>query len=476
LKFQGLFVLFLVLWGSQGGCEHRRETGTGEWVPLKVLGVSPSASPRAGGTPSQVWIASSRYDGNPGVEVEIGGILVVPSSILGPFSGALWALSVVTPSLPPGAHPVRVRRPNGETHTLEKAYAAVPSSLALSPVSTGFGLTRPGLLCRGDFDGDGRTDLGVAHGGTPWPVQATLLTRQGPCTFAFWRDIDAGDRILLMASADLNGDEKGDLVLACGDPLQPSRVRIALSTTEGPVFSGEFTAGANPVSLRLSDLDDNGAPDLLFASGADLTLETHLNAGEGRLVFGNVTALPGPPGGAAVGRFDADNMADVVLSEPAANRFLLLSGDGAGGFFSPAPAGPALAPALVEADDLTGDGFPDLVASLSGSSALRIAVNDGSGAFLPAGSRLVAADPSFLRLVDFDLDGTVDIVAVCGSELAVFCGDGAGGFLPGRELQVPFSTSPGGLALFDGTGNGLPDIYITEPDRGLLWVCVNTSF
>jgi hypothetical protein len=447
----------------------------GEWVPLEVKSISPSSGSRDGGAPALVWFASSEFDGNGAGLVEIGSVQTPVLSILGPFPPCLWAFSITTPALAPGIHAVRVLLPHGEEDRLEKAYGAVPNSLGLFASSAIFGHSSPTRMAEGDFDGDGSVDLAFSFGNPTSQDQVAIRSNGGTGSLSSLGVVDGVENILLMASEDLNADGMADLCLVAGNGVSPPRIRIYHTSPPLPSPVEDFAVGAQPASMVLHDVDGLAGPDVIVASAAGLDVTTFLNDGSGSFAFHGSTALANAPSSMAAGRFDTDHLADLVISETAADRMVMLAGTGGGSFSPPVPAGPGAGPTQLDSGDLTGDGLPDLVVALAGPPAFQIMANDGSGGMIPLSQFPVTSAPTRVRLLDFDVDGNLDILVLYGPSLDIFCGDGTGALIPGRQVHLDFSASLADVSILDLNGDGLPEILCSEPSTNLVWICVNTS-
>lgn len=129
------------------------------------------------------------------------------------------------------------------------------------------------------------------------------------------------------------------------------------------------------------------------------------------------------------------------------------------------------------AGDMNGDGDGDLVGAssdLDDYGTLYVLLGDGSGGFAQSTRMDSSATQPVLVLVDFDNDGRLDL-AVGDDDgrsggIAVYFGDGAGGFassrvIPGMALVKELSAGD-----FDGDGNVDLAAYVTRPNRiGILY-------
>ena len=132
----------------------------------------------------------------------------------------------------------------------------------------------------GDIDGDGRTDLAVADASNG----SILVFLQDPApqqpgTFSGMSVYSAGDQPISLELADLDGDAKLDLVVAnLGTPTDPDSASVSvLIQDHAPMARGEFMVavdyrtGARSQDVAVGDLNDDGLPDIAVANAGSLT-------------------------------------------------------------------------------------------------------------------------------------------------------------------------------------------------------------
>lgn len=92
------------------------------------------------------------------------------------------------------------------------------------------------------------------------------------------------------------------------------------------------------------------------------------------------------------------------------------------------------------------------------------------GSPLPTGS-----DPPAIAVADFNGDGWPDLVASlrAANAVAVWLGDGAGGFRPAPGPPVPAGAGPFGLVAGDRDGDGHLDLAVADSFSGWLSVLLN---
>jgi len=248
----------------------------------------------------------------------------------------------------------------------------------------------------GDLNGDGKLDLAVANTGSgcgsgcPEGLIGILLGN-GDGTFKKAKTYRTGgfDGIGWVAIADVNGDEKPDLVVAnycateCSYPPVEGSVGVLLGNGNG-TFQAVKTypsGGDGTASVAVADLNNDGKPDLLVAN------------------CGPEACGPGSPGG-NVG---------------------VLIGNG-NGTFKPVVNYPAAnSPFDVAAADVNGDGKLDIVVSNWGTpnagtndGAVTVLLGKGNGTFRPAQTfPSGGAEAPSVAVADVNNDGRPDIVLAC---------------------------------------------------------------
>ncbi len=178
-----------------------------------------------------------------------------------------------------------------------------------------------------DLDGDGALDVVLMDSGEAYYGHGTVsvLKGNGDGTFQAPRDYTTEIGANAVAIADLDGDGRADLAVACtgGDTGQP-RVCIFLGTGGGTFATGaRFDVGVYPVAIAALDVDQDGVMDLAVANAGSSTISVLRGAGGGSF-GGRVDHGAGSPSGLAVGDLNRDGRPDLVVTERTSNAVVAL--------------------------------------------------------------------------------------------------------------------------------------------------------
>lgn len=255
---------------------------------------------------------------------------------------------------------------------------------------------------------------------------------------------------------------------------RPRPRRLALEPLEGrdvPSFAAPRFIDAGAIgSLLAADVNGNGKDDLITLGGG---LRVFFDNGSVGPVFGGFV-----PTALAAGDFTGDRKLDLAALDPNGN-FVLLRGDGAGGFTAGDPLTVSISnpdtgevqfgtPYGLAAGRVDGDGNRDVVLTGSGSAGVQFLLGDGQGGFSQRG--LTVADVVSVPLfTDLNADGVDDLAVVTGGfdpntgttsyRLAVHPGDGSGGF--GTLIGSPFDLPTfGSLLAGNFIGDGATDLAV----------------
>jgi len=232
-----------------------------------------------------------------------------------------------------------------------------------TPVKFAVGAT-PTAIAIGDLNGDGRPDLAVQDRGrhvseSTQGSGVILLLNRGDGTFAPSNTYEVGTP----AIGDLDGDGKADLVIVAANN---NGATVAVRLNRGnATFSApaSYLIESGEASVASADLNGDDRLDLVVGGGVVLR-----NNGDGTFATPWSTGAGG--GVFAIGDLNRDGHADLAVGGAAGDLSVLLNyGDG---IFESAVtyAAPSSSTGSISVGDLNGDGKPDLVGVFNGTVAV----------------------------------------------------------------------------------------------------------
>jgi hypothetical protein len=318
----------------------------------------------------------------------------------------------------------------------------------------------------GDVNGDRNLDVLTTNSGS-----FTVLLGDGRGRFAPARGGPAPFAVLIAphysALGDCDGDGKVDVALTGHDSndvlVFRGDGRGAFTPMPGSPF--RLLEGTPPHNhgLALEDLDRDGLLDV--ASSNNNGNSVSILRGDGR---GGFRAAPGSPfwvGRApyplTIGDFNDDGRPDIATPDVNGDTVSVLFGSG-NGSFAPAPASPYHVdhrPFFALAARVNGDRALDLVISHDDIHTLTILLNDGHGRFSAKRTVDAGGQAWKLRAADFDGDGHNDLVmGIAPASVAVFFGDGTGGFRRAEGSTFAVGRGPWSVAIGDLNHDGKTDV------------------
>ena len=188
------------------------------------------------------------------------------------------------------------------------------------------------------------------------------------------------------------------------------------------------------------------------------------------------------PQSVVVGRFNADTLPDIAVSNSDSSSLSLLLRTGA--TFVRTSANDidlgnrrGFGAFAVAAADLNGDTFDDLIVTNTFSRNVSVLLNttNAPGTFLPAVNYQVGLTPRALVVADVDGIGGLDLIVAneLGNSLSVLKNNGNGTFA--ASVTVPLGTSPFGLTAVDLTADGRPELVVTLQDTNQVAILKNNG-
>ena len=303
----------------------------------------------------------------------------------------------------------------------------------------------PIFMVQGDFNKDGHADLAVAGFPKSGGSAVFLYEGLGQGKFAAPVTILQADWLWALVTGDFNNDGKLDIGVYISPNTGPTTVAVLLGNGDGtfqpPITTTVLTYSYFTAAMIAGDFNKDGKLDL--AVGGNGELEIFPGNGDGTFGSPVSTSVGGTINGLIAADFTRNGSLDIAfsLTDSSSNTSVqLLLGNGDGTFQSPSTLLNAGGYALqlgLKAGDLNGDGIPDLVALEVSPSSVQILLGNGDGTFQQAISYDLSRFPSEALIRDVNGDGKPDLIVACsesgetaGGEIAVLFGNGNGTFNP----------------------------------------------
>ncbi len=169
-------------------------------------------------------------------------------------------------------------------------------------------------------------------------------------------------------------------------------------------------AGSNPNAAAVGDFNNDQVADMVVANQGSNNVTVMLGNGDGTFKAGKTCSAGNSPVSVAAGDFNKDGKLDVVTADSTAGTVSVLLGNGDGTFQSPVSYNAGSNPSAVAVGDFNNDGYPDIAVADAGSGVVSVLLNRGSsGGFGAAVSYAAGNGPSSVAVGDFNKDGYADL-------------------------------------------------------------------
>ena len=285
----------------------------------------------------------------------------------------------------------------------------------------------------------------------------------------------AGNGTFAMALGDFNNDGKVDVAVANADSSNTLSILLGNSNGTFTAASSSPSTGATPHGVAVGDFNGDGKADLVVANAQSTTVTILLGNGDGTFT---AAANPPSPGtgqaSVAVADFNGDGKADFVITTATSVQTFL--GNGNGTFTAAASPAYGRGGWGIVVGDFNGDGKADAAFAINPNNNTDglfavILSGKGDGTFSLASIVGTGTDPYSLAVADFNGDGIADLAVVnlfgnTGGTVKILLGNGDGTFAPMPAL-IPGSL-PLAIATADFNGDGKPDLAVTNSSDGTL--------
>lgn len=422
---------------------------------------------------------------------------------------------------------------------------STPGSITTNSFDTRFDFTTntgpiPFAFAINDIDGDGKPDLVVTNDVNSISVYRNTCTLGSFSTGLFAPKVDfsimGGPRGV--ALGDIDGDGKPDLAVTSPSVGLVSVFKnTSISGTIGSASLAtkvEFTAGAGPFSIAISDIDGDGKSDLVVTNSMNNTISIFRNIStSGSINSGSFAAkvdfnTNNYPQYCTIGDINGDGKPDIIIANSTNNSVSVFRNTSASGSITESsfaakvdfPSGSS--PRGVAIGDIDGDTKPDLLVTNSGSNSISIFRNAIPESIIPppvitsftpasgpvgttvtitgtnfsptpsnniiwfgAVQAAVTAATATLLTVTVPAGATYQPITVTVNGLTAWSGKSFNLTFPGSGVidatsfatKINFNggTKPCGIAIGDIDGDGKPDLVVTNEGSNTVSIFRNIS-
>lgn len=327
----------------------------------------------------------------------------------------------------------------------------------------------------GDFDGDNKPDLAVANFGVSPEYLSTVsvLRNRGDGTFASMVEFNTGTQCRSLTAADFDGDGRLDLAVTSHGtaPSFVHGVRILRNVANDTFVPwSECATGRVPTSVAAGDLDGDGRPDLVVASGSDASVWLLRNRGGGVFDVGARVQFSSFVDSVMIADVDNDLRLDVVVAQstlgPSPSTVRILTNRGRFGFNSSSDYAVGSGQHSVAACDLDNDARQEIIVSNYASNSVSILRNLGHGQFAQAIDFAAGESPTSVSVGNFLGDAKPDIVVSKSDANCVSILQNSSP-APGDVRLRSRTTAPTGgrpvyVAVGDVDNDGRPDLAVAN--------------
>ena len=234
---------------------------------------------------------------------------------------------------------------------------------------------------------------------------------------------------------------------------------------------GSYTVGNNPIAVTAADVNGDNKVDLISANHGwppvyGNTLSVLTNDGSGHFTFAASLVVGQIPWSVAAADVNADGKMDLISANEGEGTLSVMTNDGCGSFTLSGKYSVASFTTSVTTADVNGDSMPDMICAVFSPikpyvflTGLTVFTNNGSGGFVLAANLGAGSNPYAVTTADINSDGKVDLISdnpvIQNAKVSVFTNNGYGGFqlAPNYSLENKFAP-----VVADINGDGWVDL------------------
>ncbi len=323
-----------------------------------------------------------------------------------------------------------------------------------------------------DFDCDGKLDIiSVNYSGKSVSVFKNTST-VGTISFADKIDSETESNPGAIAIGDLDGDGMLDFAIT-NDVSRIVSVYRNISTPGTILFADRtnYSAGTYPVDISISDIDEDGKPDLIIANSQEAKVSILKNSGTvGTISFDNRIDFSTGSGSnsLSVGDFNNDRKPDIAVTNYISNTLSIIKNTSTIGTISFADKvdfSTNIKPLYISNGDINGDGKLDLIISCFNLNEITVMQNTSSEANISFSPNIIdiGSSSNLISVGDLDGDGKPDL-ALPGSALEVYVlknTETSGSISFASKVGFSMSGSSNYVSINDLDGDGKPDMVVS---------------
>jgi hypothetical protein len=255
-----------------------------------------------------------------------------------------------------------------------------------------------------DVNGDGKLDLVIGQASSPL---LTIWTNAGNAVFVAAGTNNCGANVTAVAVGDFNSDGKPDLlVLTRGGPT--ATLVLLTNNGAGGFNTASFSSATDRSEwLAIADINGDNKPDVIGLTSGNPNgfLTTYTNDGSGNFTAVSTVSAGQGQRAVAAGDFNGDGRVDAVCVTANGSSVVIFTNNGTGAFTASQTNSTSTASGVAVLD-LNNDGKLDFV--VAGPTVTGF-TNDGTGIFSAAFIESVGGFPNAVTAADFNGDGKLDL-------------------------------------------------------------------
>jgi hypothetical protein len=268
---------------------------------------------------------------------------------------------------------------------------------------------------------------------------------------------------------DFNGDGRPDIVYR----TIYHQIRLTLTQSDGTLAASSLVYQADYLSdFAVADVNGDDKVDIVISDTATNTLIALLSNGDGTFASPVMTTLPFAPTQIATGDFNGDGKLDLAIRSYSAETLAIYGGDGAGNFTEISTASLNALTSTVVAGDVDGDGKQDVVSVGFDPVVLyEVRYGDGDGTLeAPVALPGTGDRPTKVIVADLDNDGDEEIISCEFNTNTVTVRKNLGGrtfadpvayVVASPDFYYSRYGNPIDVVAADVTGDGILDVVVT---------------